>query len=180
MSLTTCSRHPGEPAKALCGRCGDFLCARCKAESPAPGLCPECAARAAAAPPPAASAPTFALIAAVLCALLSGGFLLATSGLYVFLAKTGPNLIVGWNSIMGVIYFGIAYGLAVRAPWGYGWSLGTQRLNALFGGFYLAQHLSKPGTASIIVVFSAVSLAFHLGGWVATWLARPHFLRRRS
>jgi hypothetical protein len=175
MGLTSCSRHPEEPAKSLCGRCGDFLCAKCKSESPT-GLCPPCAARAPA--PAVGSGTTAALVAAILCALLSGGFLLATSALFFAFAKGTVSPLAAWNAAMGVLYFAIAYGLIMRTSWGYSWSLGTQRLNALIGGYYMLQRFSH-SESRLILVLTGLSLGFHLGGWFATSLARRHFVEPR-
>lgn len=176
MSLTSCSRHPEEPAKALCGRCGDFLCAKCKAESRT-GLCPACGARPGPAPS-SQSSTTLALIVAVLCALLSGGFLLATSALYIGLAGA-TTWVPFWNGAMGLTYFGIAYGLVQRSATGYSWSIGTQRLNAALGVYNIFTLLSKPSPSTLLVALSGVSLALHIVGWFSTWLARDHFTKPR-
>lgn len=174
MSLTTCARHPDQPAKGLCGRCGDFLCAACKAESPA-GVCPACATRVVEAPPPAPSGlATIGLVVAILCALLSGGFLLSLSGLSLALSKA-TNPMTVWNGAIGFIYFVIAFGLLTRKPWGYTWSLGTQRLNSFLQAYYFFSNFTSGKASMLVIVLSGLDLAFNLVGWGATWLARPHF-----
>ena len=177
MSLTSCSRHADEPAKGLCGRCGDFLCEKCKAESPS-GLCPACAVRAPAAAATTRRGASPALALAVLCAVLSGGFLLATSGLHFALsAKGAVSSVAYWNGCIGLVYFAIAYQLFARSAGAYTWSVQTQALNSALGGYNLYTLVSKPGAPTQLLVLSSVSLAIHLIGWLATWLARHHFQR---
>jgi hypothetical protein len=175
MSLTSCSRHPDEPAKGLCGRCGDFLCAKCSGERSS-GLCSVCAVRAPA--PGRRPGASLALAVAVLCAVLSGGFLVATSGLhFAFAKKAAVSSVAYWNAFIGLVYFAIAWQLFARSPGAYGWSVQTQALNSALGGYSLYTLVTKPNAPTWLVALSSVSLAIHLVGWLATWLARHDFQR---
>ncbi len=164
-----CVRHPDQYARFSCTRCGDFACARCM--DLAGELCAACRSL----PPPPPPSRGIALYLAIFFALLSGLFLLGLSLLAYGLSRApgaGTTGLLGWNSIIGCIYFWIAFGLWRRTRKGYSWSIGTQGLNALLAAFRL---FTTPGNSTVVTAIIGFQLAVHALGWIATRAAKHEF-----
>jgi hypothetical protein len=155
-----CQRHPAETKPVSCTRCGDFVCAACRAE--AGGTCLACRDR----PEPVPPRRTFALWAAAALSALSGLFFLGLAGLAMLVNGGSPELAL--TGIVGVVYLAIAVGLVRLSPRAYSWAIGTNGMNAVLAGLAFAQ-----GAAGIAKFLLAFRLVLHVLSLLFTRLAKP-------
>jgi hypothetical protein len=164
-----CVRHEDQFARFTCPRCGDFACASCIDE--VSQLCRTCQL----VPPPPLPSRGIALYLAIVFAALSGVYLCGLAVLFLTLVKSpsaGSTGIVAWNSIIGLVYFWIAFLLWKRSFRGYRLSLGTQGLNGLLAGFQLFTNLDGGTFLKVILGFQ---LAVNVLGYLATRAAKDEF-----